>query len=294
MSSLLNRRQRFTIIKLIALLSLVRWYNILTVALAQYLASIFILNPDQPILDVLLSLDLHLVVLSSSCIIASGFIINSFYDLERDTINRPDLVVFNRLVSQQTCLNFYFLFNTIGMVISFYVSKRIMLFNFLFSIALWFYSHKLKKKAFIGNLAATTLTIAPFCGIIVLYDSINYGIFFYVGYIALIVLIREIVKDIIAEKGDLVFEYKSVPIVYGLPQTKRLLWTLMITTIIPPILLYFTYEINNVVFYFAGASLIIFLTGIRLIKATTEQEFEQINLLYKIILLAGIFSIILV
>lgn len=282
------------IFKLIALLSLVRWYNILTVALAQYLASIFILQPDVPVLDVLLDVDLHLVVLSSGLIIASGFIINSFYDLERDSFNRPNEVVFNRLVSQQTCLNFYFLFNTLGMIMSFFVSKRMMLFNFLFSIALWFYSHKLKKKAFMGNIAATILTIAPFFGIIIYYDEINYAIFFYVAYIAIIVLIREVIKDLIAEKGDLVFNYKSVPILYGHTKTKRLLLTLMNLTIFPPVLLYYTYEVNNVIYYFIFATVMVMYSGYSLLNANDEKDFERVNFLYKLVLLTGIFSIVLV
>ena len=294
MSSLLNRRQRLTIFKLIALLSLVRWYNILTVALAQYLASIFILHPDKSIISVLLDIDLHLVVFSSGFIIASGFIINSFYDLERDSINRPNQVIFNRLVSQQTCLNFYFLFNTLGITMSYFVSKRIMLFNFLFSIALWFYSHKLKKKAFLGNLSAMILTIAPFFGIIVYYDLINYAIFFYVAYIAIIVLIREVIKDLIAEKGDLVFNYQSVSIVYGHKKTKTLIWTLMLFTILPPIFLYYRFELNTVIYYFGFASTIVVYSAVLLQKATTEKEFERINSLYKLILLSGIISIVLV
>ena len=207
---------------------------------------------------------------------------------------RPNLVVFNRLVSQQTCLNFYFLFNTIGMIMSFFVSKRMMLFNFLFSIALWFYSHKLKKKAFMGNLSATILSIAPFFGIIIYYDEINYAIFFYVGYIAFIVLIREIVKDLIAEKGDLIFNYNSLPVLYGHKKTKHLLYSLMALSFIPPVLLYYTYEVNNVIYYFVLASIVVVYSAFRLQNAVTEEQYERINSMYKLILLVGILSIVLV
>lgn len=294
MNPLLNRRVRFSLFKFIGLLSLVRWYSILSVMLAQYLASVFILHSPDQAREILSDPYLHLMILSSACIVASGFIINSFYDLERDIINRPKNVVFARLVSQQTCLNFYFLFNTVGMILSFYVSKRVMLFNFLFSIALWFYSHKLKRMSFVGNIAATALTIAPFLILILYYEEINYAIFFYVAFMACIVLIREVVKDLIAEKGDVIYGYHSIPVDFGLRKTKRLLYFLMILCTVPPVLLYMTYAIDWVIVYFALSAIAILISGVWLARATRLKDFERINNLYKIIIVTGIFSIVLV
>lgn len=294
MKKLLNRKQRINIVKFIALLSLVRWYNILTVVVAQILASIFILNPDVHPLLVIADPHLHLTILSSGFIIASGFIINSFYDLEKDTINNPRKVVFNRLITQQTSLNFYFLFNTIGMLLSFYVSKRVMLFNFLFSIGLWFYSHKLKKKALWGNLSATVLSVLPFLVIVIYYKEINYAIFFYVAYIALIVLIRELLKDLISRKGDAVMEYQSAPVLYGVSETKNIIFGIMAATVVPPILLYFTYAVNLAIIYFSVGTVAVIVSAFMLSKATTESEFEKINNLYKGIILTGILSITLI
>ena len=294
MRKLLNRKQRINIVKFIALLSLVRWYNILTVVVAQILASIFILNPHVHPLLVIADPYLHLTILSSGFIIASGFIINSFYDLEKDTINNPGKVVFNRLITQQTCLNFYFLFNTIGMVMSFYVSKRVMLFNFLFSIGLWFYSHKLKKKALWGNLSATVLSVLPFLVIVIYYKEINYAIFFYVAYIALIVLIRELLKDLISRKGDAVMEYQSAPVLYGVSETKNIIFGIMAATVVPPILLYFTYAVNWAIIYFSVGTAAVIVSAFMLSRASTESDFEKINNLYKGIILTGILSITLI
>ncbi len=294
MKRLLNRKQRISIVKFIALLSLVRWYNILTVVLAQYLAAIFILNRDSSAIRVLADPLLHITILSSGFIIASGFIINSFYDLEKDTINNPGKVVFNRLITQATCLNFYFLFNTIGMVLSFYVSKRVMLFNFLFSIGLWFYSHKLKKKAFLGNLSATILSVLPFLVVVIYYQEVNYAIFFYVAYIAIIALIREMLKDLVSMKGDEVMNYQSAPILYGVRKTKKILYTLMLLSVVPPILLYFTYAIDLVIIFFTVGTVTVFISAFLLHKATLESHFERINTLYKAIIFVGVLSIMLV
>ena len=188
---------------------------------AQYLSALYLLNDGTNKLALLLDPLLHVSIFSTAFIIASGFIINSFYDLERDTVNRPDKVIFSRLVSQTTCLNVYFLFNTIGVVMSFYVSKRVMLFNFLFSIALWFFSHKLKKQALLGELSAAVLTLAPFFVVAIFYRVFTFDIFLYLSFIGLIVLIREILKDVLSEKGDLIFGYQTLPIKVGMKGTKR-------------------------------------------------------------------------
>lgn len=289
-----SRKWRLAVFKLLGLLSLVRWYNVLLVMIAQYLASIYVLNPNENPIEILLDSNLHLMVISSACIIASGFIINSFYDLEKDIINRPKTVVFSRLVSQQTCLNFYFLFNTIGMILSFYVSKRVMLFNFLFSIALWFYSHKLKKIVLVGNIVATLLTVAPFLIIVLYYEEINFAIFFYVGYMSLVVLTREILKDITAEKGDVIYGYHTLPVDLGRRRTKWVLTGFIFLNFIPPILLYCTYQIGLVKWYFV-MSYIVFIAAIVLVwRAQRKDDYEQLNTIYKFLILSGIISLVLV
>lgn len=262
--------------------------------LAQYLAAIYVLNPGVPAMEVLADPYLHLMLFSTACVIASGFIINSFYDLEKDIINRPGSVVFSRLVSQQTCLNFYFFFNTIGMILSFYVSKRIMLFNFLFSIALWFYSHKLKKVVLVGNIAATLLTVAPFLIIVLYYKEVNFAIFFYVAFMALMVVTREIVKDIIAEKGDVIYGYHTLPVDLGRRRTKLILTGFILLTFIPPVLLYVTYAIGQVIWYFALSYLLLVVAGVLVWQAKNRTDYERINNLYKFLILSGILSLVLV
>lgn len=294
MSPLFNRRQRYAIFKSWYLLSLIRWYSILTVVVAQYLAALYLLNDGQDKLELLLDPYLHLSVVATAFIIASGFIINSFYDLERDTVNRPDKVIFSRLVSQTTCLNVYFFFNTVGVVLSFYVSKKVMLFNFLFSVALWFYSHKLKKKAFLGELSAAILTLAPFFVVIVYYRAFSFDLFLYLSFIGLVVLIREVVKDILSEKGDIIFGYETLPIKIGVGQTKMILGLLMVTTAIPFGVLFYLQGFTLVMGYFFMGELLVIWSGYLLYKAQEKRDFELLNNIYKFLTIAGVLSIPLV
>lgn len=294
MRPLFNRRQRYAIFKFWYLLRLVRWYSILAVMLAQYLSALFLLNRESGKLELLLDPQLHISIFATAFIIASGFIINSFYDLERDTINRPDRVVFSRLVSQTTCLNMYFFFNTVGVVMSFYVGKKVMLFNFLFSIALWFYSHKLKKKAFLGELSAALLNIAPFFVVVIYYWVFTFDIFLYLSFIGLMIIIREIIKDVLSEKGDLIFGYETLPIKVGMKATKQTIGLLMMLTIFPFTTLFYFHGLTLVMGYFLMGEILVVVSGYLLIKASSSEDFERLNSLYKFLTLAGILSIPLV
>src|SRR5574343_655259 len=99
---MLSRNTKLLLTKILRFFSVVRGYNIPVIALAQYLSAIFILAPEKRALDVILDLNLFLIVLASSLTIASGYIINNFYDAQKDLINRPKKSMLDRLVSQQT------------------------------------------------------------------------------------------------------------------------------------------------------------------------------------------------
>ena len=94
----LRRRDKILIFKLSALLSLVRWYNIFFLALAQYLAVIFVLNDPHNWLALVLDFKVHAIVFASLFSVAGGYIINNFYDLEKDLINRPDKTLYEKTV----------------------------------------------------------------------------------------------------------------------------------------------------------------------------------------------------
>ena len=105
---MLTRKSKLLLLKTLSLFSVVRGYNIPVVVLAQYLSSIFILSPEKRALDVILDWRLFILVFASTLTIASGYIINNFYDSEKDLINRPNKTMLDRLVSQKTKLQVYF------------------------------------------------------------------------------------------------------------------------------------------------------------------------------------------
>ena len=210
--------------------SVVRGYNVLFVILAQYLTAVFILAYNKPLKDVLLDINLLMLVMASATTIASGYIINNFYDSEKDLINRPQKTMLDGMVSQNTKLSLYFTLNFVAVIFASYVSFRAVLFFSLYIFGIWFYSHKLKKLPIIGNIVSTTLTIIPFFAVFIYYKNFEAVIFVHAMFLLLLLSMRELIKDLENLKGDLALNYKTVPIVYGEKTAKRMLSILTVLT----------------------------------------------------------------
>ena len=106
---MLSRQTKIILLKTFSMFSVIRGYNIPIIALAQYLSAIFILAPEKRALNVLLDFNLFIIVIASTLTIASGYIINNFYDSKKDLINRPNKSRLDRLVSLSVGIEAHFL-----------------------------------------------------------------------------------------------------------------------------------------------------------------------------------------
>jgi len=291
---MLSRRQKHILLKFFSLFSVIRGYNILIIIIAQYLTAIYILAHDKPLREVVFDLNLFMLVLASSATIAGGYIINSFYDSEKDLINRPLKSNLDRLVSQNTKLSFYFVLNFLAVVMASYVSFRAVIFFSLYIFGIWFYSHKLKKMPFIGNLTSAVLTITPFFAIFIYYKNFETVIFVHAAFLFLIISMRELTKDLENLKGDLVLNYQTIPVVYGEKASKLMLTVLTLLTLIPTYLVLYKFEIGYMYlfFYICVALLIVFLLLLWLSK--TKIHYLILHNILKFIIVAGVFSILLI
>lgn len=291
---MLSRQTKITLLKIISMFSVVRGYNIPVIALAQYLSAIFILAPEKRALSVLLDINLFIIVLASSLTIASGYIINNFYDSKKDLINRPNKSKLDRLVSQKTKLQVYFTINFVVAIMALFVSVKAFLFFSVYIFLIWFYSHKLKKYPIIGNLTAALLAILPFFAILLYYKNLYPEIFAHAIFLFLLLLIREIIKDLENIIGDIANNYQTIPVKFGEVFAKKIITFLTILTIIP---IYFLVEIYDVgymdtYFYCSLIALLFFL--ISLWKAQKKSEFLRLHFTLKFIIVSGVFCIVLI
>ena len=291
---MLSRKQKHFLLKFFSLFSVVRGYNILVIILAQYLTAIYILAPYLPLKKVLLDLILLMLVLASASAIAGGYIINNFYDSEKDLINRPRKTMLDRLVSQNIKLSTYFVLNFISVILASYVSFRAVLFFSIYIFGIWFYSHKLKKYLFIGNVTAAILAVIPFFAVFIYYGNFDHVIFVHATFLFLLISMREVIKDLTNLKGDLTQNYKTIPVVYGEKIAKQMLTVLGILTLIPIILLITKFEIGYMNFYFYGSILALLIFVIALWKSNRKLHYVILHNLLKFIIVAGIFSVVLI
>lgn len=274
--------------------SVIRGYNILIIVIAQYLASIYILAHDLPLHQVLFDVNLFMLVLASAATIAGGYIINNFYDSEKDLINRPIKSRLDRLVSQNTKLSFYFVLNFLAVVMASYVSFKAVVFFAIYIFAIWFYSHKLKKMPFVGNLVSAMLTITPFFAIFMYYKNFETVIFVHALFLFLLISMRELTKDLENITGDLVQDYKTIPVVYGEKVSKIMLTVLSVLTLVPTYLLLYRYDVGYMYWYFYLSIVLLLFFLLILWRSQTKTHYLILHNILKFIIVVGVFSIVLI
>ncbi|WP_418637988.1 geranylgeranylglycerol-phosphate geranylgeranyltransferase [Winogradskyella sp.] len=291
---MLSRRQKHILLKFFSLFSVVRGYNILVVVIAQYLASVYIFAHDKPLKSVLLSLNLLMLVLASSATIAAGYIINNFYDSEKDLINKPRKTMLDRLVSQNTKLSFYFVLNFIAVVFASYVSFKAVIFFAAYIFAIWLYSHRLKKQPIIGNIVSAILTVTPFFAVFIYYQNFEKVVFAHAIFLFLLISMRELTKDLENIKGDLALNYRTVPVVYGEKVSKVMLTVVAILTIISAAILVLLFKIGYMYYFFYLSIVLLFIFLLILWKSENKAHYLILHNMLKFIIVAGVFSILLI
>ena len=291
---MLRRKQRLFLLKALSLVSIIRGYNILVIALAQYVASVYILAPDLPLRGVVLDSSLFLIVLCSALVIAAGYIINSFYDSEKDLINKPRKSMLDRLVSQRTKIYSYFVLNFLAVLLGSYVSFRAALFFAVYIFAIWLYSHRLKRIAFIGNIVSALLAIAPFFAVFVYYKNFEPVIFVHALFLFLLILSRELIKDMENIAGDLAQDYRTIAVRFGAVAAKRYVTLLIVLALLPAFLLIRYFDVGYMYLYFIASSLLLVVFLVLLWRATSKKHYVWLHNILKFIIVSGVLSILLI
>ena len=280
--------------KFLSMLSVVRGYNIVAIVIAQYLAAIFIFSPQKSLRYVLTDIHLYFIVLATASSIAAGYIINNFYDKEKDIINKPIKAELDSFISKKTKLKVYFLLNFIGFTFGFLVSWRAALFFAVYIFGIWFYSHKLKKQPLTGLFSAAILALLPFFAVFVYYKNFSEVIFVHAMFLFFILLIKELIKDLENIKGDIAQSYMTIPIKYDERFTKMIIVIFIIFTASPIYFILRYPEIGNMkyYFYFAGIVLLVFIA--LLWNANNKKDYIILHNIIKLLIIIGIISLMFI
>ena len=256
------------------------------------------------------------LMVASVLIAAAGYIINDYFDLNIDAINKPDKVVVNNIISRRWVIIWHLLLSLAGVyltfhALSFHLFWHIMLANLFSVLLLWFYSTTLKKKLLIGNLLISILTawvifiifLSKF-GLKNVYHLEHKDLYarflrlaiLYAGFAFIISLIREVIKDIEDMEGDINYGCRTMPILWGLNASKVFVAVWLIVLIVTLIILQlyviqFSWWISiTYCFVFIVAPLLYVFK--KLFTARNAKDFHQLSTYVKLVMLTGILSMI--
>ncbi|MBY0535148.1 MAG: geranylgeranylglycerol-phosphate geranylgeranyltransferase [Chitinophagaceae bacterium] len=302
-----------------AFFKLIRSMNLFFIVITQCLFYYAILVPTYHHYDRPIGLQpnlFYLLVFASVLIAAGGYIINDYFDINIDRINKPDKLVVDKIIRRRWAIIWHWLMSTAGILISFFVGWKLShtiflgLFNIGCVVLLWFYSTTFKKKLLSGNIIISILTAWV---VFVLYAaefgySVTYGglesidalakVFklavVYAGFAFIISLIREVVKDIEDMAGDSKYGCKTMPVVWGVRVSKVFIatWLIVLMASITILQLYvirfgWWLSISYAAILIIAPLLLIFL---KLSKAKSTQDFHQLSNWIKAVMMTGILS----
>jgi len=272
---------------------LTRVPNLVIIAITQYLTAIFLIGKDSNWTDYFYDYKLAILCFSTILIASAGYIINDYYDVKIDFVNKPKRVVVDKVLKRRIVMTWHTVLNFLGILLGFFVSYKLAIINFLSAGLLWLYSNQLKRLPFIGNLAVASLTAASIAIVGLYYDKNVSIVYAYALFAFALTLIREIIKDIEDMKGDATFGCKTLPIVLGIRKTKTVIYFLIVIFVG---LVFFQSNMLNsglltnfFVLMIAPIGYFIY----RLIIADTKQEFSYLSSYCKILMIAGVLSMII-
>ena len=300
-----------------AFFRLVRWPNLVFIFLTQVLFYYVILLPGYGLLqpNKLTPLLFYLLSASSVLIAAAGYIINDYFDLNIDRVNKPKRLVVDKIIKRRWTILWHWILSGIGVLLGLYVSYILRnpivgLANLGCVILLWFYSTTFKRRLLIGNILISLLTAWV---ILVLYiaeiritsnpvfrDTITRLFKFaivYSSFAFIISLIREVVKDIEDMDGDAKYGCRTMPIVWGVNVAKVFAGTWIVVLLGALVILQF-YVLQKawwpVILYgalFLDLPLLWILR--KLYAAQTKKDYHLLSNVIKGVMLAGILSMLI-
>jgi 4-hydroxybenzoate polyprenyltransferase len=307
-----------------AFLRLIRWPNLAFIAITQCLFHFCLVKPAAygSNYSFPLQLNSHLFVLlciASVLIAAAGYIINDYFDINIDLVNKPHKMVVDKIISRRWALFWHLLLSAIGIGLSVYVSWRLN--NYLVSMAntacvllLWYYSTSYKRQLLIGNIIISALTAWVILVILVAElpewlagdlvtnkekiaaVSLTSAGLVYAAFAFILSIIREVIKDIEDLNGDLKDGCRTMPIVWGVNASKIFI-AVWLVVLIATLSVSVTYLLI-VNWWTLGLYLLLFVLAPllyifrELFNARQSAHFARLSKLVKIVMLTGILSMI--
>jgi 4-hydroxybenzoate polyprenyltransferase len=297
-----------------ALLRLLRWQNLIIIAITQILTRECIMSPllKKAYMELQMPGSLFaLMVLSTVFIAAGGYAINDYFDRKIDRINKPDEMVVGNQIYPRHAMAYHMILTIAGLLMGIFVSvllKQMYLSLVFFAVSglLWFYSTTYKRELLLGNILVALLTaLVPF--LVLLFElpllAHHYGssaapitrylmiwVLGFCFFAFLINLIREIIKDSLDFEGDMAYGKKTIPVKWGVNPARWICAALSITTVllIGTVWFMFLYDLFTLLYFIVMLLLPLGIILVLLLQHDFRNKLGKISFLLKMVMVNGL------
>lgn len=308
-----------------AWLRLIRWQNLIIIFLTQLFAWGCVIMPmrhysPEPV--ILTWNNFLWLSLSTILIAAAGYIINDYFDVKIDMINRPEKLILEKRIPMKWAIIVHTVLNAAGIFLAVVVARRAGHYSFVAiqlgcTLLLWLYSTSFKRQFMSGNVVVSLLTAFTIAVLMLYENAIRYYLFqdffietgyalipnpvwvlgTYAYFAFMLTWMREIVKDMEDFKGDAEQGCVTMPIKWGLLRSARFAQTLGILTVIPLVigaikLLREQWYVLGI-YTLAGLALPILLWMYQLPKEATTKHYSKESRYLKLIMVLGVVSLMI-
>jgi 4-hydroxybenzoate polyprenyltransferase len=250
----------------------------------------FLVETNAQGLPALQDFRLYLLILATLLVTAAGYMINDYYDVKIDYINRPKAVVVGKGIKRRMILMLHTLFNFVAIGMGWVVAPRIAALIIFAGVMLWWYCNGLKRKPFIGNVAVAFLTSLSIYLVANYFQKNELLVFTYALFAFFLTLIRELLKDIEDRQGDRLHGSKTLPIVLGFRKTKQVIYIIAITFVGSIFTVTFQLNLPQLYYYFGGLGVLFCWFMWKIHRADQKEQFAKLSTLAKVIMGIGTMS----
>ena len=275
-----SRNALYRISQLMGFLLGARFFVAVLLTFALYVSTFFLFNREESFSNFVFDYKVHAIIICSVLSILAGGIINRFYDKEKDQLIKPFRSKLQNFLKEKYFLTAYVLLNALSLSLAFFVSYRVFIFFLVYQFLMWFYSHKLSKVVVLNNFTFVALTLYPFFGMLIYYETFSLKILFLAIFLFLMLFIIDIIKDTLTKNADKMFGYDTIANRIGFQNTRSVLLVLLIITFLVSIILSVGIGFKNIIsWYFMMTTIVITGTVFMLFRNQKNDKFKSLNLL---------------
>lgn len=263
------------------------------------------------------TLNFTLLCLSTILIAAAGYIINDYFDVKIDAINRPEKVILESSIHRRAAIIYHTVLNIAGIGLAALVALQAGKLHWLgvqllCTFILFLYSSHFKRMFVVGNVVVAFLTALTIFTLFVyepvLWQYINqpsmirkadvllpnpfWLLAIYTGFAFVLTWMREVVKDMEDHIGDAAEGSVTMPIKIGLQSSSRFVQFLSLFAIVP--LLIASVKVQGLLglYTFFILTLPLMIWVLYLPKNATTQHYYRMSLYLKWMMILGVGSLL--